>query len=74
MHTTNVTNFPSYSGGAPFACVDIQVSSEESGTGHINTTMSRKGRLEVTMFFNSPAEIRQFAIDLLTQASEASML
>jgi hypothetical protein len=35
---------------------------------HITTSMSTHGS-EVTLFFDSPAAIRQFATDLLDQAS-----
>ena len=64
MHTTTVTNFPHANSGTPFATVTVKVDS----TQHITTTMSNHGN-EVTIFFDSPAEIRQFASDLLTQAS-----
>ena len=64
MHTTKVTNFPHANSGTPFATVTVNVDS----TRHITTTMSENGS-EVTIFFDSPAEIRQFASDLLTQAS-----
>ena len=64
MHTTKVTNFPHANSHAPFAIVTVEVDS----TQHITATMSENGS-EVTIFFDSPAEIRQFASDLLTQAS-----
>ena len=64
MHTTKVTNFPESSASKAFANVRITVGEDS----HINTTMSNHGN-EVTIFFDSPAEIRQFASDLLTQAS-----
>jgi len=64
MHSTKVTNFPDPSAGRPFATVQVTTGS----TRHITTMMSENGS-EVTMFFDSPAEIRQFASDLLTQAS-----
>jgi hypothetical protein len=64
MHTTKVTNFPESSASKAFANVRITVGEDS----HINTSMSNHGN-EVTIFFDSPAEIRQFASDLLTQAS-----
>jgi len=64
MHSTKVTNFPDPSAGRPFATVQVTTGS----TRHITTMMSENGS-DVTMFFDSPAEIRQFASDLLTQAS-----
>ena len=64
MHTTKVTKFPHANSGTPFATVTVKVDS----TQHITTTMSENGS-DVTIFFDSPAEIRQFASDLLTQAS-----
>jgi len=64
MHSTKVTNFPESSASKAFANVRVTVGEK----GHINTSMSNHG-CEVTMFFDSPAEIRQFASDLLTQAS-----
>ena len=64
MHSTKVTNFPDPSAGRPFATVQVTTGS----TRHITTMMSKNGS-DVTMFFDSPAEIRQFASDLLTQAS-----
>ena len=66
MHTTKVTNFPHANSGTPFTSVIIQGSSE--GNRHINTSMSSRTQ-EVTLFFGSPAEVRQFATDLLVQAS-----
>jgi len=64
MHSTKVTNFPESSASKAFANVRVTVGEE----GHINTSMSNH-RCEVVLFFDSPAEIRQFASDLLTQAS-----
>jgi len=64
MHTTKVTNFPESSRSNAFANVRITVGEER----HINTSMSKHGS-EVTLFFDSPAAIRQFATDLLDQAS-----
>ena len=64
MHTTKVTNFPESSRSNAFANVRITVGEER----HITTSMSKHGS-EVTLFFDSPAEIRQFATDLLDQAS-----
>jgi hypothetical protein len=64
MHTTKVTNFPESSASKAFANVRITLGEER----HITTMMSNHGS-EVTIFFNSTAEIRQLASDLLTQAS-----
>jgi hypothetical protein len=64
MHSTKVTNFPAPSAGKSFATVTVKTGSNR----HITTMMSEIGS-EVTMFFDSPAEIRQFATDLLVQAS-----
>jgi|TARA_B110000285_G_C14840099_1_gene474948 hypothetical protein len=63
MHSTQVTNFTE---GNKFATVEITMGRE--GDQHITASISKHGS-EVTLFFNSPAEIRQFASDLLTQAS-----
>jgi len=63
-HTTKVTNFPESPASKAFANVRVIVGEER----HITTSMSKHGS-EVTIFFDSPAEIRQFASDLLTQAS-----
>ena len=64
MHTTKVTNFPKSPDSKAFANLRITV----EGDNHITTSMSNHGN-EVTIFFDSPAEIRQFAFDLLAQAS-----
>ena len=64
MHSTKVTNFPTPKNGKPFATVTVKTDS----TRHITTIMSEIGS-DVTMFFDSSAEIRQFATDLLVQAS-----
>jgi|14BtaG_2_1085337.scaffolds.fasta_scaffold10927_7 hypothetical protein len=64
MHTTKVTNFPESPDSKAFANLRITVGEDN----HITTSMSNHGN-EVTIFFDSPAEIRQFAFDLLTQAS-----
>jgi hypothetical protein len=64
MYTTKVTNFPQSSTSEAFANVRITV----GGDKHITTTMSNHGS-EVTIFFESTADIRQLASDLLTQAS-----
>jgi hypothetical protein len=64
MYTTKVTNFPESSASKAFANVRITV----GGDKHITTTMSNHG-CEVAIFFDSTADIRQFAFDLLTQAS-----
>ena len=64
MHTTKVINFPDPSAGRPFATVRVTTGS----TRHITTMMSETGS-EVTLFFDSTAEVRQFATDLLVQAS-----
>jgi hypothetical protein len=70
MHSTIVKNFPESSASQAFANVRITLGEDN----HITTCISTKGTSDVTIFFNSPAEIRQFALDLLTQASERSML
>ena len=64
MYTTKVTNFPESSASKAFANVRITV----GGDKHITTTMSNHGS-EVTIFFDSTAEIRQVLSTLLTQAS-----
>tara|TARA_R110000796_G_scaffold18322_1_gene55520 strand:+ start:975 stop:1184 length:210 start_codon:yes stop_codon:yes gene_type:complete len=64
MYTTKVTNFPESSASKAFANVRITV----GGDKHITTTMSNHGS-EVTIFFESTADIRQLASNLLTQAS-----
>jgi len=64
MHTTAVTNFPESSAHKAFANVRITV----GGDKHIATSMSNHG-CEVTIFFDSLAEIRQVLSTLMTQAS-----
>jgi len=64
MHSTTVTNFPESSASKAFASVRVTVGEE----GHINTSMAKHG-CEVVLFFQSTAEIQQFATDLLDQAS-----
>ena len=66
MHTTNVNNFPETSASKAFTNVRITVGEER----HITTSMSTHGS-EVTLFFDSLAEVRQFATDLLVQGSNA---
>tara|TARA_R110000765_G_scaffold39933_2_gene86435 strand:+ start:362 stop:562 length:201 start_codon:yes stop_codon:yes gene_type:complete len=66
MHTTHVNNFPETSASNAFANVRITVGEER----HITTSMSTHGS-EVTLFFDSLAEVRQFATDLLVQGSNA---
>ena len=63
MHSTKVTNFTESN---KFATVEVKMGSGKDE--HIATAMSHNG-CDVTLFFTSPAEIRQFASDLLTQAS-----
>ena len=66
MHTTNVNNFPETSSSKAFTNVRI-TPGEDS---HITMSMSTHGN-EVTLFFDSLADVRQFAFDLLTQGSNA---
>jgi hypothetical protein len=69
MHSTKVTNFTKPSSGKAFATVTVKLGGELGLTNqHITTSMSTHGN-EVTIFFDSTAEIRQFATDLLVQAS-----
>ena len=68
MHTTSTRTHDAGSTFNAFATVTITADTDENEPHHITTTMSNHGN-EVTLFFNSYAEIRQFASDLLTQAS-----
>ena len=69
MHTTSTRTHDNRSTFNAFATVTITADTDENEPHHITTTMNSRGNSEVTLFFNSYAEIRQFASDLLTQAS-----
>ena len=64
MHTTKVTNFPKSPDSKAFANLRITV----EGDNHITTSMSNHGN-EVTIFFDSTADIRQLLSTAMTQAS-----
>jgi len=64
MHTTKVTNFPKSPDSKAFANLRIVV----EGDSHITTSMSNHG-CEVTIFFDSTADIRQLLSTAMTQAS-----
>ena len=64
MHTTKVTNFPESPDSKAFANLRITV----EGDNHITTSMSNHG-CEVTIFFDSTADIRQLLSTAMTQAS-----
>ena len=68
MHSTKVTNFTDKN---KFATVEVKM--DKDGDQHITASISKHSS-EVTLFFNSPVEIQQFATALLIQAAEASGL
>ena len=68
MHSTKVTNFTDRN---KFATVEVKM--DKDGDQHITASISKHSS-EVTLFFNSPVEIQQFATALLIQAAEASGL
>jgi N-methylhydantoinase B/oxoprolinase/acetone carboxylase alpha subunit len=67
MHSTKVTNFTDKN---KFATVEVTMDGE--GGQHITASISKHGS-EVTLFFNSPVEIQEFATALLIQAAEVSL-
>ena len=68
MHSTKVTTFTDRN---KFATVEVKM--DKDGDQHITASISKHSS-EVTLFFNSPVEIQQFATALLIQAAEASGL
>jgi len=70
-HSTQVTDFRKPSAGQPFSTVTVKLGGELGlSTRHITTSMSVLGS-EVTIFFDSIAEIKQFASELLEQAEKS---
>tara|TARA_R110000787_G_scaffold283852_1_gene397015 strand:+ start:613 stop:840 length:228 start_codon:yes stop_codon:yes gene_type:complete len=69
MHTTTTRTHDVGNHLNAFAAATITADASVDEPRHITTTMNSHGIAEVTLFFDNYAQIREFATQLLQQAS-----